>query len=112
MNTTRLLIVSLAFAFFLESAPGQDKPTAPATPRITHKQVRQQTRIKQGVKSGEVTPGESKKLETEQAKIQSDKKDAKSDGTVTPKERRSIRHEQRKASRDIYKAKHNEKTTN
>jgi hypothetical protein len=86
----------------------QEQKTIPKTPRITHRQVNQQARIKQGVRSGELTKGETLRLEREQAKIQHDKKVAKSDEKVTPNERRQIRHKQRRASRDIYRLKHND----
>ena len=40
-----------------------------ATPRVTKRQLKQQARIEQGVKSGELTAGETKRLEREQGKI-------------------------------------------
>jgi hypothetical protein len=88
-------------------AQEEHKPPIKA-PRITKRQLHQQERIKQGVKSGELTKGEAGKLEKQQAKIQHDKKVAKADGKVTPKERRKIRHEQNKASKDIKELKTNE----
>jgi len=77
------------------------------TPVINDRQANQQARIGQGVKSGELTPGETAKLEKEQAKIRMDKKVAKADGNVTVAERRHIKKEQRKASRHIHRLKHN-----
>ncbi len=77
-----------------------------ATPRVTKRQVHQQARIKEGVKSGELTPGESRRLERQQAKIAVDKAEAKSDGVVTPAERRKIAREQNRASKRIYREKH------
>jgi hypothetical protein len=112
MKKLFVLIVTLLFTglsgimFAQELQPSKST----ATPKITKKQVRQQARIKQGVKSGELTRREAAKLEKEQAKIQHDKKEAKSDGKVTPEERKKIRHEQNKASRDIYRKKHNVRT--
>jgi hypothetical protein len=46
--------------------------------------VKQQARIKQGVKSGELTKSETRTLEKEQTKIQQNKKDATGDRTATP----------------------------
>jgi hypothetical protein len=77
-----------------------------ATPKATERQVHQQRRIHQGVKSGELTKREARKLEAQQAKIQADKLEAKSDGVVTGKERAKLQHEQNRASRKIYKQKH------
>jgi len=109
MSTRRLLLVALISAFFFGSTLAQEQTTPQTkTPRITKRQLRQQARIKQGVKSGELTKGEARRLEKEQAKIQQDKKDTKADGTVTPAERNKIRHEQNKANRDIRRLKHNE----
>jgi polyhydroxyalkanoate synthesis regulator phasin len=81
-----------------------------ATPRVTKRQLKQQARIEQGVKSGELTAGEAKRLELQQGKIQADKARAKSDGVVTPAERAKLAREQNRASRKIYRLKHNEKT--
>jgi hypothetical protein len=80
-----------------------------ATPRLTKRQVHQQARIKQGVKSGELTPPEARRLERQQAKIAADKAKAKSNGAVTPAERAKLAREQNRASRRIYRAKHNAK---
>ena len=109
MNTAQLLTIALAFGLICGTAEAQDQPTPVKTPRVTHRQINQQARIKQGVKSGELTKGETRRLEREQAKIQYDKKEAKSDGKVTPQERKHLQREQNKASRDIYRLKHNER---
>lgn len=77
-----------------------------ATPRVRERQINQQQRIKQGVKSGELTTGEALRMEARQAKIQHDKKVAKSDGIVTPQERAKLNREQSNASRKIYRQKH------
>jgi hypothetical protein len=79
-----------------------------ATPRVTKRQLHQQARIEQGVKSGELTAGETKRLEFQQAKIQADKRKAKSDGVVTPAERAKLTREQNRANRKIYRLKHND----
>jgi hypothetical protein len=81
-----------------------------ATPRVTKRQVKQHTRIERGVKSGELTPGETKALERQQGKVAADKAKAKSDGVVTSKERARLTHEQNRASKTIYRLKHNTKT--
>ncbi len=78
-----------------------------ATPTINKTQKKQQIRIHQGIKSGELTRGEVRKLENQQKVIQRDKKIAKADGIVTSRERKNIRKEQNRASNNIYKKKHN-----
>jgi hypothetical protein len=77
-----------------------------ATPRVTKRQINQQQRIKEGVKSGELTRAEAAKLEAREAKIQHDKKMAKADGVVTPQERAKLNREENRTSRAIYRQKH------
>ncbi len=76
------------------------------TPRVTKRQERQQERIAQGVKSGELTAKETKHLEAREVKIQHDKKEAKSDGVVTAKERAKLNREENRSSRAIRRQKH------
>lgn len=80
-----------------------------ATPRVRDRQLNQQARIERGVKSGELTLGETRRLEKQQGKIQADKMYAKSDGVVTPAERAKLHREQDRASGHIYRLKHNER---
>ncbi|HTF27749.1 MAG TPA: hypothetical protein VK625_02835 [Flavitalea sp.] len=81
-----------------------------ATPRVTDRQINQQQRIGQGVKSGELTRHEFRNLEARQAKIRHDKKVAKSDGVVTSAERRKLNREQRRNSRAISRQKNDGQT--
>lgn len=81
-----------------------------ATPGVTQRQVNQQQRIKQGVRNGELTRREARRMELRQAKVQHDKKVAKADGTVTPAERRKLRREQNRTSRAIRRQKHDAQT--
>lgn len=76
------------------------------TPRVTHKQVNQQARIREGRATGELTPRETAGLEMQQAKIRHNKRVAKSDGVVTPRERRKLHREQKRASKNIAIQKH------
>ncbi len=80
--------------------------------RPANRQVKQQERIHQGVKSGEVTKKEYRHLQKQQARIQRSKKQAWSDGKLTKKERVRLEHQQDKASRHIYRAKHNDADRN
>ena len=64
-------VVLLAAAALLASTMSYSQ----ATPKATARQVRQQERIHQGVKSGEVTKKEAVRLEAQQAKIARDKKE-------------------------------------
>ncbi len=77
------------------------------TPVVNQRQRNQQARIHKGVKNGQLTHREARRLEAQQRKIQADKLAAKSDGKVTPAERRHLRREQNRASKHIYRLKHN-----
>lgn len=103
MKKGALLVTLVALAATIATAQT-------ATPRVTKRQVKQQARIEQGVKSGELTKGEARRLEHREAKIAVDKRKAKADGVVTPAERAKLTREQNRASKRIYKLKHNEKT--
>lgn len=67
----------------------------------------ERSRIKGGVKSGELTRNETKNLVNDQKEIRQEVKAAKADGKVTKCERKNIRHDQRQASYNIYRKKHN-----
>lgn len=64
-------------------------------------------RIKQGVKSGELTRRETRTLAMQQRDIHQDKKEARADGKVTAAERKHIRKDEKRANRSIYRKKHN-----
>lgn len=89
-------------------------PVAPkdplATPKIDQRQVNQEKRIDQGIKSGALTSKEAGKLEKREAKIESDKIAAKADGKVTKAERRKLNREENHASRAIHRQKHDRQT--
>lgn len=72
----------------------------------------QHQRIRQGVRSGELTRAEAVNLRTDQKEIRQDVKEAKADGVVTPEERREVRQDQRQASRKIFRKKHNNRDRN
>jgi hypothetical protein len=82
---------------------------APNTPRVDRREAQQQTRIDQGVRSGELTSKETTRLNAQQARINANEAAAKSDGKVTRAERRSLAKQQNHASRKIYRAKHNQR---
>ena len=73
---------------------------------IPQRQARQQNRIYQGIRSGQLTRREFRGLERQQYRIQRDKQRLKSDGTFTPRERIRIQRELNRASRNIYRQKH------
>jgi hypothetical protein len=69
--------------------------------------VQQHQRIKQGVRSGEITRTEAANLRNGQREIRQDVREARADGVVTPGERREIKQDQRQESRKIIRKTHN-----
>ncbi len=96
---TKLLFSAILLALAVSNADAQ-----------TGKQVRQHKRIKQGVKSGEITKAEAINLRKGQQEIRQEKREAKADGVVTPAEKQEIRKDQRQQSRKIFRKKHNGRT--
>jgi CRISPR/Cas system-associated endoribonuclease Cas2 len=75
-------------------------------PGVNHRQHHQGQRIQQGVKSGELTRGETHRLRTEQRHIRHEERAYKADGHLTRAERADLHRDQDRASRDIYRQKH------
>jgi hypothetical protein len=80
--------------------------------KVGQRRENQQDRIAQGVKSGQLTPSETAKLEKQQQginkQVASDRK--ANGGTLTASEKKQVNKEQNQASRNIYKKKHNAAT--
>jgi|ERR1043166_7448084 hypothetical protein len=76
--------------------------------RVDRRQVHQQERIANGVASGALTPGETARLETQEARLQHEKHEMRVDngGTLTPKEKVKLNHQQNRLSKEIYRKKH------
>jgi CRISPR/Cas system-associated endoribonuclease Cas2 len=77
-------------------------------PNIQKREQNQEKRIQQGVQSGQLTPKEAGKLETQQTRIKQDEERMKADGKLTKAERKKLKREQDKASNKIYNKKHNQ----
>jgi len=73
---------------------------------VNQRQRRQQRAIRQGIKNGELTRPEVRRLEREQARIQRNEARARSDGKFTARERARINREQNRARVRIYRQKH------
>jgi hypothetical protein len=76
---------------------------------VNSRQGNQQQRITQGVRSGQLTPGETRNLENRDASIH---REARADraangGQLTSQERQQINRRQNNVSRSIYRDKHN-----
>lgn len=76
------------------------------TPALNATQRNERARIRQGVRSGELTRTEAARLRGREAGITAEKRAARADGIVTAGERRDIRRTENRASRAIYRQKH------
>lgn len=72
------------------------------------REARQQARIRQGVKSGELTHKEAAHLRAGQKRVDHMQEKAKEDGVVTDAEKARIEKTQDRQSEKIYKQKHDE----
>ncbi|HVM75347.1 MAG TPA: hypothetical protein VMT75_06855 [Candidatus Saccharimonadales bacterium] len=79
---------------------------------VGQRRENQQDRIAQGIKSGQLTAGETAKLENQQhainQQVQADRQ--ANGGKLTKGEKQQINKEQNQASKNIYNKKHNAKT--
>jgi hypothetical protein len=80
--------------------------------KVGQRRENQQDRIAQGVKSGQLTPSETAKLEKQQQginkQVAADRK--ANGGALTAAQKKQINKEQNQASRNIYRKKHNAAT--
>ena len=96
-------------------APAPAATPAPADkpkPTVAERKENQQDRIAQGVKSGQLTAGETSKLETKEAAINGETKAdrAANGGKLTAAEKKQINGQQNQVSKQIYADKHNANT--
>jgi hypothetical protein len=86
-------------------------PAIAAHDTVNGRAYNQQGRIAQGVRSGELTRGETARAENRQGNIDrsihNDR--AENGGRLTPQERQNINRRQNNASRQIYREKHNDR---
>jgi len=121
--TKSLAVLAVGGLMFLGSAaaqqdttsgagPGKVDPGHPRVNQVNGREQNQQKRIANGVKSGQLTPGETRRLERGEQRLQNnEKKDmAKDNGHLTKQDQRQLNREANHMSKRIYKDKHNPKT--
>ena len=88
------------------------EPEKKADPSIAQRKENQQDRIANGVKSGQLTPGETANLEKKEAAINKETSAdrAANGGKLTPAEKAQVNQQQNKLSKQIYNDKHNANT--
>ena len=103
MNTriTRIVLAAAALAVSLH-----------AEGTIAKREQRQQGRIAGGVKSGQLTPAETARIEKKEARLNRQiRRDRIDGGGLTARERAKIDRRQDQLSRDIYRQKHDGQAT-
>lgn len=81
-------------------------PVLAGTPRYDARQANQRERIENGVRNGELTLRETRRLAAGQVHLNRVENRAKADGVVTARERAHLQHEANQQSRRIYRQKH------
>jgi hypothetical protein len=86
--------------------------STPSDPSIAQRKENQQDRIANGVKSGQLTAGETSNLETKEAAINGETRADRvaHGGKLTPAEKAKINRQQNHLSNQIYQDKHNANT--
>ncbi len=102
MKAKFLLVLLIILGLGITSADAQ----------VRHTSRHQRQRIRQGVRSGELTKAETVNLARDQREFHKDKKEARADGVVTGAERKSLKKEKRQDSHKIYRKKHNSRDRN
>jgi hypothetical protein len=95
----------------LAQTPATPAPGTPA-PTVAERKENQQDRIAQGVKSGQLTAGETSNLETKEAAINGETRAdrAANGGKLTQAEKQQVNQQQNQLSKQIYNDKHNANT--
>ena len=91
------------------AGPNAKDPGHPRVNEVNHREENQQDRIAHGVKSGQLTPGETAHLEKGEARLQHREGNdmAKNNGHLTKQEQGQLNHEENRLSHRIHHDKHN-----
>ena len=122
---SKWIVVPAAVLWFGSVALGQDTSSSGSStqgsgtttstqkqPTIAGRKENQQDRIANGVKSGQLTAGETANLESKEAAINGETRAdrAANGGKLTPAEKQQINRQQNQVSKQIYQDKHNANT--
>lgn len=110
LSTQRLALVLAAMMLSGAAITAQETTTPKREAQVERRANRQQKRIAQGVKSGQLTPKETANLERHEAKLDKDIAKAEADGKITKKEQVKLNKEENRDSRKISRKKHNART--
>ncbi len=99
----RKIVSFLIFAVFVL---GASAVSMAGSRGINGREYREQQRINQGIRSGELTRREAERLEAGLARIRIDERFARADGHLSYRERARLNRELNRESRSIYRQKH------
>src|SRR6516162_8074749 len=106
-----MVLVAGTVALAQDQSSTQSDPPKKGS-EIQQRKENQQDRIANGVKSGQLTAGETANLENKEAAINAETKAdrAANGGKLTAGEKAQVNHQQNQLSRQIYQDKHNANT--
>ena len=117
-NQSKLILLSAALAIFALPVVAQSTDASansqPTGQTVQDRKDNQQDRIAQGVKSGELTAGETSNLEKKESNLNQEERDMRSldNGHLTTADKDTLNQQQNKLSHQIYDDKHNAATQN
>lgn len=93
------------------AGPGVDDPNHPRVNQVNQREQNQQNRIANGVKDGQLTPGQTANLEKGEQRLENNEKRdmAKDGGHLTKQDQKQLNKEANHMSKKIYKDKHSGK---
>ncbi len=118
MKTTKLILNSAALialvvpAAFAQQSESSSTGTSTTQPAVQQRKENQQDRIANGIQSGKLTAGETKKLEKKEAGLNKEEVGmrASDNGKLTSADRTKLQNQQNHLSKQIYTDKHNAAT--
>ncbi len=90
----KMILSAMVLTFSLSSVAGEGRNHG------------QRERIRNGVKSGQLTKEEAHALRGERKELHKMRKDAKADGTVTDEEKSALKDKRKEVSKEIHSEKH------
>ena len=118
MKTTKLILNSAVLialvvpAAFAQQSGSSSTGSSTTQPTVQHRKKNQQDRIANGIQSGQLTAGETKKLETKEASVNKEEAGmrASNNGKLTSADHTKLQNQQNRLSKQIYTDKHNAAT--
>src|SRR5690348_13353442 len=111
-STIKISFLSTALAILALPVVAQSTTPAPNPPTgesIQDRKENQQDRIANGVKSGELTAGETSNLEKKESNLNQEERDMRKldNGKLTSADKTTLNQQQNQLSKQIYNDKHN-----